>query len=137
MSRRRNYKSGAIASGSIDSSASGEDTNWTMGDHLPELPAREPSLQNLEARAVAQRLDLQARRLRLDLIGQSLALRAKTRYLPAEIKLGVDTEKEPDGQRVTGPTLDLELPIFNRGQGEIAKLTAQYRQAQRELEARW
>jgi cobalt-zinc-cadmium efflux system outer membrane protein len=36
---------------------------------------------------------------------------------------------------VTGPTLDLELPIFNQGQAEIARLTAQYRQAQRELEA--
>ena len=36
---------------------------------------------------------------------------------------------------MTGPILDLELPIFDQGQGEIAKLTAQYRQAQRELEA--
>ena len=74
--------------------------------------------------------------MRLDVIGQSLALRTKTRYVPTEIKVGVDTERETDGQRVTGPTLDLELPIFNQGQGEIAKLTAQYRQAQRELEAR-
>ena len=113
----------------------GGNTNWAMGDHLPEVPDRESSLQNLEARAVAQRLDLQAARMRLDVIGQSLALRAKTRYLPAEIKVGVDTEEAPDSQRVTGPTLDLELPIFNQGQGEIAKLTAQYRQAERELEA--
>jgi cobalt-zinc-cadmium efflux system outer membrane protein len=113
----------------------GTNTNWTMADHLPELPGRESSLQHLESRAIAQRLDLQAARMRLDLVGQSLALRTKTRYLPAGIKIGVDTEKEPDGQRVTGPTLDLELPIFNQGQGEIAKLTAQYRQAQRELEA--
>jgi len=113
----------------------GANTNWTMGDHLPELPRSETSLQRLESRAVAQRLDLQAARMQLDLIGQSLALRTRTRYIPAEIKIGVDTEKETDGARVTGPTLDLELPIFNQGQGEIAKLTAQYRQAQRELEA--
>src|SRR5678816_3095809 len=95
----------------------------------------ETSLQRLESRAVAQRLGLQAARMQLDLIGQSLALRTRTRYIPAEIKTGVDSEKETDGARVTGPTLDLELPIFNQGQGEIAKLTAQYRQAQRELEA--
>ena len=113
----------------------GADTNWKMSDHLPELPGHENSLRNLESRAIAQRLDLQAARMRLDLIGQSLALRTKTRYLPAEIKLGVDTERETDGQRITGPTLDLELPIFNQGQGEIARLTAQYRQAQRELDA--
>ncbi|MGB8342865.1 MAG: TolC family protein [Chthoniobacterales bacterium] len=114
----------------------GSEIDWKMADHLPELPAREISLQNLEARAIAQRLDLKALRMRLDVIGQSLALRTKTRYVPMEIKVGVDTERETDGQRVTGPTLDLELPIFNQGQGEIAKLTAQYRQAQRELEAR-
>jgi outer membrane protein, heavy metal efflux system len=113
----------------------GADTNWKIGPHLQELPGRENSLQSLESRAIAQRLDLQAARMRLDLIGQSLALRTKTRYLPAEIKLGVDTERDTDRQRVTGPTLDLELPVFNQGQGEIAKLTAQYRQAQRELEA--
>ncbi|MDQ3198230.1 MAG: TolC family protein [Verrucomicrobiota bacterium] len=113
----------------------GAQTSWTMADHLPELPGSEGSLRNLESRAIAQRLDLQATRMHLDLIGQSLALRTKTRYLPAEIRIGVNTERETDGSRVTGPTLDLELPIFNQGQGEIAKLTAQYRQAQRELEA--
>ncbi len=113
----------------------GSQTTWTMADHLPELPGSEGSLRNLESRAVAQRLDLQASRMQLDLVGQSLALRTKTRYVPAGIKIGVDTERETDGSRVTGPTLDLELPIFNQGQGEIAKLTAQYRQAQRELEA--
>ena len=113
----------------------GTQTGWSMADHLPELPGREVSLQNLEARAVAQRLDLRAHRIELDLLGRALALRTTTRYVPAEIKLGVSTERETEGQRVTGPTLDLELPIFNQGQGEIAKLTAQYRQAQRELEA--
>ncbi len=113
----------------------GSQTSWTMADHLPELPGSEGSLRNLESRAIAQRLDLQAARMHLDLVGHSLALRTKTRYVPAEIKIGVNTERETDGTRLTGPTLDLELPIFNQGQGEIAKLTAQYRQAQRELES--
>ncbi len=115
---------------------SSSNIDWKMSNHLPELPSREGSLQNLEARAVAQRLDLKALRMRVDVIGQALALRTKTRYVPMEIKIGVDTERDSDGQRLTGPTLDLDLPIFNQGQGEIAKLTAQYRQALRELEAR-
>jgi outer membrane protein, heavy metal efflux system len=45
------------------------------------------------------------------------------------VKLGVDTERTPDGQRVTGPTLDLELPVFDQGQPAIAKLTAEIQQA--------
>jgi cobalt-zinc-cadmium efflux system outer membrane protein len=114
---------------------SGADTNWKISDHLPEIPAREISLQRLEARAIAQRPDLAAARIEVDLIGRALALRTKTRYLPASIQIGVDTEREPDRQNVTGPTLNLELPIFNQGQGEIARLTAQYRQAQRKFEA--
>jgi cobalt-zinc-cadmium efflux system outer membrane protein len=113
----------------------GAETNWTMDDHLPELPASEVALQQLESRAIAQRLDLQARRMQLDLLGQALLLRSKTRYTPAGFQIGVNTERETDAQRVTGPTLNLELPIFNQGQGEIARLAAQYRQAQRELEA--
>jgi cobalt-zinc-cadmium efflux system outer membrane protein len=113
----------------------GAQTSWTAADHLPELPPREITMKDLEARAMAQRLDLRARRIQLDLIGQALALRTKTRFMPAEIRLGVSTEEETEGQRVTGPTLDLELPIFNQGQGEIGKLAAQYRQAQRETEA--
>jgi cobalt-zinc-cadmium efflux system outer membrane protein len=113
----------------------GTETDWTMSDHLPELPASEVALPRLESRAIAQRLDLQARRMQLDLLGQTLLLRVKTRYAPAGVQIGVSTERDPDAQRVTGPTLDLELPIFNQGQAEIARLTAQYRQAQRELEA--
>ena len=113
----------------------GSEINWDMVDHLPEIPGREVSLRGLESRALGQRLDLQARKMQLDSLGEALALRTHTRFLPAEIKLGVDTERDPDGVRVTGPTLDLELPIFNQGQGAIAKLTAQYRQAEREVES--
>jgi cobalt-zinc-cadmium efflux system outer membrane protein len=47
----------------------------------------------------------------------------------------VDTERETDRQRVTGPTLNLEIPIFDQGQGAIARLQAQYRQAQWQTEA--
>ena len=113
----------------------GADTNWKMADHLPELPGSEISLQNLESRAIAQRLDLKPPACGWTSSDNRSPCAPRRATCPAEIKIGVDTERETDGQRVTGPTLDLELPIFNQGQGEIAKLTAQYRQAQRELEA--
>src|SRR5260370_32575142 len=68
-----------------------------------------------------------------ELVG-SLGITKTYRYV-GSIEFGVDTEKETDGQRMTGPTWQLELPIFNRGQGRIAKLQAQLRQAERRLES--
>jgi len=113
----------------------GEETEWTARPSLPELPEVDPSLKNLVSLAISQRCDLLAARKQVDSIGQILALKTNTRFLPASIDIGVDTEKSPDGQRVTGPTLSLELPIFDQGEGEIPKLAAEYRQAQRQMQS--
>ncbi len=109
---------------------------WTAAKSLPPIPGGEPSARTLEARATAQRLDLQVARAEVTAAERALALRVGTRYLPAEVSVGVDTEREPEGEHITGPTLDLELPIFNQGQGEIATLRARDLQARRQLEAK-
>ena len=113
----------------------GDEIDWKATPSLPELPEHDPSLEHLESLAIRQRRDLLAMRQQVDAIGQALALKTNTRFLPASIDVGVDTEKQTDGQRITGPTLDLELPIFDQGQGEIAKLAAEYRQARRQLQS--
>lgn len=102
---------------------------WTAAGSLPPIPGREPSAAALQARAVAQRLDLQAARAQVEAARQALLLRVGTRWVPGNITVGVDTERQPEGEYTTGPTLDLELPIFNQGQGEIATLKARYLQA--------
>ena len=110
---------------------------WTAVKSLPPIPGHEPAAAALEDRAVAQRLDVQAARATLATTEQALALRAGfSRYFAGGVALGVDTEREPEGENITGPTLDLELPIFNRGQGEIATLRARDLQARRLLEQR-
>ena len=113
----------------------GAEIEWTARPNLPEIPEHDPSLANLEELAVNQRRDLIAQRKEVDAIGQALALKTKTRYLPVQIYIGVDSERQTDGQRITGPILDTELPIFDQGQGDIAKLSAQHRHAQDELKA--
>ncbi len=112
----------------------GPDTQWKVASELPAIPASDPSLEKLETRAIEQRFDLAAARQQAELALRAFNLRARTKYLPASINLGVDTERTPDRQRVTGPTLDLDLPIFDQGQAAIAKLGAEYRQAQWRLE---
>lgn len=107
---------------------SGDQINWQIADELPSLPEKELPLENLESLAVGQRLDLAVSRSQAEAIAVALCLKKNTRFIPG-VKLGVDTERSPDGQRVTGPTLDLELPIFDQGQPAVANLTAEFKQA--------
>jgi cobalt-zinc-cadmium efflux system outer membrane protein len=107
---------------------SGEQINWQIVDELPSLPEKELPLENLESLAVSQRLDLAALRSGTNSLAAALRLKKHARFIPGA-KLGVDTERTPDGQRVTGPTLDLELPIFDQGQPAVAKLAAEFQQA--------
>lgn len=112
----------------------GVQTEWSISDELPGLAGRDFPTSRLESLAIAQRLDLAASKAEVGAVVQSLGLTKTYRYVGA-IQFGVDTEKSPDRQRVSGPTLQLELPIFNQGKGRIARLEAQLRQAERRLEA--
>jgi cobalt-zinc-cadmium efflux system outer membrane protein len=114
----------------------GRQTAWKVGTELPPMPDKEMGLEHLESAAIRQRFDLAAARNQVNSLGFALSLRTKTRFLPASIEVGVDTEREPDGQRVSGPTLDLELPIFDQGQAAIARMMAQYKQAARAFEGK-
>jgi len=113
----------------------GASTAFLISDQLPDMPQAEIPLEGLEARAIAQRQDIAAARWGVDLVGRALALRKKTRFFPVGIHIGVNTEKDVDGLRITGPELALQLPIFDTGKASIARLEAEHRRAQRQLEA--
>ena len=113
----------------------GADTAWTISDRLPEIPSSEISLSRLESKAIEQRFDIALARQNVANIALAAGLRRSTRFLPGGINIGVNRERDTDGSHLTGPTLDTRLPIFDQGQAALAKLAAQYRQAQNELEA--
>jgi cobalt-zinc-cadmium efflux system outer membrane protein len=106
----------------------GGQTDWKVKTNLPEVPRAEVSLEHLEKRAIAQRLDLAASGAESDSLGAALSLAGGTRYF-ANLNLGVDASRDPEGSKVLGPTLSLELPIFDQHQAQLAKLAAQYREA--------
>jgi cobalt-zinc-cadmium efflux system outer membrane protein len=112
----------------------GDNTDWKIIEELRAIPTQDFPQRGLESIAMNQRLDLAAAKTEVLALVQSLGLTKTYRYVGA-IEFGVDSERNPDRQRVTGPTLKLELPIFNRGQGRIARLEAQLRQAERRVEA--
>lgn len=106
-----------------------ESASWKAGDAMPGLPERDPPLEHLEALAVERRLDLSAARSEAHALEEAASLSGVTRVLPA-LQLGVSTERDPEGTRVTGPQLSVELPIFDQGQARMGRLEAQLRQAQ-------
>jgi cobalt-zinc-cadmium efflux system outer membrane protein len=108
----------------------GPRASWTFVEPLPELPPDDPPLKHLESRAVAQRLDVDAARRQSLLLYNALELARNSRYF-GFIEVGVHAHQDPDGARLLGPTLSLELPIFDQRQALIARLEAQYRQARR------
>lgn len=112
----------------------GGENTWRIADELPPPPAVEPDLNGLQALALRQRLDLAAARSRAEALATALRLKGHVRFIPG-LSVGVDTERTPDGQRVTGPSLALELPLFDQGQPALARLAAQYRQAGDEARA--
>ncbi|PTL77203.1 TolC family protein [Vitiosangium sp. GDMCC 1.1324] len=110
----------------------GENTEWKVGESLPELPSEEPPLEHLERLAIQRRLDVDAARKEVSLMDQSVSLARSSRFL-GTVEVGVSTERDGDGLRVTGPSLVLELPIFDQRQALIGRLEAQRRQAERRL----
>ncbi len=111
----------------------GGDTAWKIASELPPLPESDVALRGLESLAVAQRLDLAAAQVELASIVRALGLTKTYRYIGA-LEFGVDTERDPSRTNVTGPTLRLEVPIFNQGQARVAKGEAELRRAERKLE---
>ena len=107
---------------------------WRVVDQLPALPAADPVLVDLETLALAQRLDLAAARKSLDILRRARTV-TRLGIVPA-VSVGVDTEHDLDHAWVTGPTLDVEVPIFDQRQAARARANAQLRQAQQQLAAR-
>jgi len=113
---------------------SGAATDWSATRHLPALPDGDPDPTGLERRAIEQRLDLGAARFGVDVVGRALALKRGTRYFPVGIEIGLNQEKDTDGTRLRGPQIAISLPIFDTGAASIARLEAEQRRAQRQLE---
>ncbi len=111
---------------------SATEDRWTISGVLPAPVADEDALPSLLEAADASRLDLAAARGRVALFADALGVTRRFRYL-GDIDVGVDTEREPDGSRITGPTLALELPIFNQGKGRLARAEADLQLAEAEL----
>lgn len=116
----------------------GADTRWKLADGLAELPAEDPELSRLEAVGVRERLDLSA--ARFEVAAMERAVQLRRRGVIPDVQVGVEARNEvgdDEGHEwVLGPSLSVELPIFDPGHADLAGLRAQLRQAQHLLQHR-
>jgi outer membrane protein, heavy metal efflux system len=113
----------------------GPEVAWRSADRLPELPASEPPFEGLEARAIADRLDLAAIREEVKTLTYALQLAKGSRWTGL-VDIGADVARLKDGHVVVGPRASIELPIFDQRRPAIAKLEAQLRASGQLLAAR-
>lgn len=112
----------------------GTDTTFRLAPKLPDLPGAEPSLEHLESLAITQRLDIAAARKDVLAAEHALALVKNWRWIGAA-SVGASGERDSGGEVVVGPTVGLEIPIFDQKQAAVARLSAELRQRQQRLSA--
>ncbi len=107
----------------------GRQAHFEMTTTLPEIPREEVPLDHLEAKAIGQRLDLEASRAEVLGLRGAWELASGTRWFTS-LDVGVSGGRDSEGTTLLGPTLSVELPIFDQHQARLATLEAQLRAAQ-------
>lgn len=120
---------------------SGSDIDFQIPNRLPNLPRTLIKRDDIEAEAIAKRMDLQVSRLELQATAQSYKLEDATRIV-TDIELVGAYEKERDREdgRVLSDisrtaSLEFTIPIFDSGQARLRKGELAYMRAANQLAA--
>jgi len=103
----------------------GRGTRWQTTPRLPQIPARELGLDELEAKAIARSLDLAIARQRFEGAAKRANAASAQGWLP-ELKAGVSAERSDEW--AVGPAVEIEVPLFYQGQGETGVAQSEMRQ---------
>ena len=98
----------------------GEDLAFQLPDRLPDLPKSPREGGDLEAQAIAQRLDVQGARSDADALAKSLGLTKVTRFVSL-LEVGVLSNSETGQPRQRGFEIEIGLPIFDFGGARVAR----------------
>ncbi len=102
----------------------GKETDWRSAEKLPELPPEDPTVERLESLAIGQRLDLRAASKDVEAIDWGLTYAKTSRWIPG-LGAGIAFEKASEGYRLLGPSVTVEVPLFDQGRAGVARLEAQ------------
>lgn len=108
--------------------------DWHVPERLPLPVADEDATATLQQLAQTERLDLAAARLRLSALADTADTARRYRWL-GDVEVGVERTREADGTRLTGPTLDLQLPLWHRNTAGVLRSRAEAEIAQADAAA--
>ena len=107
----------------------GDDLSFQLPDRLPELPkAPREGGADLEAQALAQRLDVQSARRDAESLAQSLGLTKVTRFVSL-FEFGILSNSETGEPRQRGWEVEIGLPLFDFGGARVARAERLYMQS--------
>ncbi|MEY4909898.1 MAG: hypothetical protein RL260_3616 [Pseudomonadota bacterium] len=103
----------------------GDQLDYTLPGRLPDLPAAPVEQPDIEQRALAQRLDVQAAKTATEQTARALGLTRTTRFLNV-LEIGATRSVTNDGHRSRAWEVGLELPLFDWGDAKVARAEATY-----------
>ena len=106
----------------------GDDIHYRLPERLPDLPKMPREGGDLEAQALAQRLDVQAARRETEALAESIGLVKVNRFLNL-LELGFIHHTESPKLPQRGWEVELRVPIFDFGEARVARAEHIYMQA--------
>ncbi len=107
---------------------------WNIADSLPMPVREEDSLDALQTLALA-RADLDSDRRAVVLLEDALGLTRSYRFI-GDVEVGAQYERDTDRNRLIGPSLSLQLPLFNQGQAAMLRAESLLDAARAEVRAK-
>jgi outer membrane protein TolC len=106
----------------------GEQAAFQLPDRLPDLPNEPKPMQDAEAQAMQQRLDIQMAKRGAESTAKALGLSQARRFINV-FDIGYINQSETGQPRGNGYEIELQLPIFDWTGAKVAKAEAIYMQA--------
>jgi outer membrane protein TolC len=104
------------------------DSGYTLPERLPDLPPAATEMNDIEAQAIAQRLDIRIAQRDAEALASALGLSQATGFINV-LDVGYVNKSASGQARANGYAIALELPIFDWGTARNRGAEARYMQA--------
>lgn len=106
----------------------GKDMAYKLPDRLPTLPGRPRSVENIEAKAITERLDIQMAKADVSALQKSYGLTNATRFVNV-LEVGFQRNSQSEAKDQTGYEISFQVPLFDFGDAKATKAEQYYLQA--------